>query len=205
MISHASDVGRLKEVVFSYRQLGVRFVPYATCAYCRTNNILTHVNVLYRHDPSAAETLKGNIDNHLVSSQVSKKRNKRIQWTFEAALMEITFNRFSDISVVIPNADADRYFRSIDECNSTVVTIPYPELRPVDPFHFLSLFIVTSIMLVLPFNIRACENKKYSYATSGGSAIRFKTGDVIIAADPLVHVPFKERMQKRCFNCCKIK
>ena len=160
VMRHAADVGRLREVMFLYRQVGVNFAPYIGCANSRTNEVMTNANVLYRHDPSAPETLKGNIDNHLVSSQVSKKRNKRIQWTFEAGLFDVTLERFTDISFLVPPTQAVKYFRSIDECSSNVVTIPYPELRPVDPFHFLSLFIVTCIMLLLSFLIRVMENKK---------------------------------------------
>ena len=135
VITHASDVARLKEVVFLNRVTAEKFTSCA-CAFSRTKNFLTHVNVLYRHNPSSAETFRGNIDNHLVLSQVSKKRNKRIQWTFEAALLDVAFNRFTDLSFVVPPAEADKYFRSIDECSSNVVTIPYPELRPVNLFHY---------------------------------------------------------------------
>ena len=156
-IRHASAVARQWEVLFLNQQLGGKFFPHAGCAYSRTRDIRTHVNVLYRHDPSAAEKLRGNIDNHLVNSLVSKKRNKRIQWTFEAGLLDVTFNRFTDISFLVPHVDADRCFRSIDECSSNVVTIPYPEPRRVNSFHFLSLFIMTSIMLVFSFTIRVLE------------------------------------------------
>ena len=155
---HAFDFARLKEVVFFNRQMGSKFVPHAGCAYSRTKSILTSVNVLYRHDPSAAETLKGNIDNHLVSSQVSKKRNKRIQWTFEAGLLDITFNRFTDISFYVSLAEAERSFRSIDDCSSNVVTIPYPELGPVHFYHFLSLSILILIAFLFSFIIRLTEN-----------------------------------------------
>ena len=157
VISHGPKVGRLKEVVFLYRQLGVRFVPYSGCTYSRANNILTHTNILYTHDPSATEKLRGNIDNPLVSSQISKKRNKRIQWTFEAGLLDVTLNRFTDISFYIPLAQVDKCFRSIDECSSNVVTIPYPEPRRVNSFHFLSLFIMTSIMFLFSSMIRVLE------------------------------------------------
>ena len=92
MIDHASAGGNLTEVFFFYRQLGGKFIPYLTCAYSRANKFLAHVNVLYRHDPSAAELLRGNIDNHLAPSQASKKRNKRIQWTFEAGLLDVTLD-----------------------------------------------------------------------------------------------------------------
>ena len=159
VISHVTDVAKLKEVVFVNRQMGGKLLPHAACAFSRTKNFLPHVNVLYRYDPSAAETLRGNINNHLVSSLVSKKRSKRIQWTFEAGLLDVTFNRFTDISFIVPHDEADRCFRSIDECSSNVVTISYPELRAVDSYHFLSLSIMTLIMLLLsPIAFRVCEN-----------------------------------------------
>ena len=157
IFTHATDTSRLKEVVFLYQQLGQKLVPYTGCAYSKTKNYMTHTNVLYRHDPSAAETLRGNIDNHLVSNQVSKMRNKRIRWTFEAGLLEVTFNRFVDLSMFLQSDEADKHFRSIDECSSNVVMIPYPEPRRLTSFHFLSLFIMSSIMLVLSFTIRVLE------------------------------------------------
>ena len=159
---HAVDVSSLKEVVFLYQQLGQRLVPYTSCAYSRTKNYMTHVNSLYHHDPSAPETLRGNIDNHLVSSHVSKKRNRRIQWTFEAGLLEVTFTRLVDFNDFVQRDEADKYFRSIDECCSNVVTIPYPELRSVDLFHYLSLFAMILILLLFPFIICVAEIKRHT-------------------------------------------
>ena len=43
-------------------------------------------------------------------------------------------------------------------------------------------------------------------AASGGSAITFKAGDLIVAADPLVHMLVHgDRNRNRCDNCYKIR
>ena len=80
-----------------------------------------------------------------------------MQWTFEAGLLDVTLERFTDITSIVLHAEADRFFRSIDECSSNVITIPHPELVPVHSYHFLSLLIMTSVMFAFSFIIRFRE------------------------------------------------
>lgn len=148
------------EVVFFSRAGGMaKALIQACCAVMRVRQFHATVNVLKLPDQSAKEQLLGQIRNPLVSRTVAKKVANYYQRMFEANLRETALLRFNDIWSISPvsHEEAKPHFRAIEDCASNVVTIPYPEWMSVPMFHYVSLFAVVSVSLLLAVVVFAAE------------------------------------------------
>ena len=157
-VDHGTKIALQEKVVLYGGNIFMPFLSRTACTFGRTKHIHDHVNSLYRHDPSAKGFLRGNVQNHLLSGRTSARINKRIQWSFEGSLLEVTLARFTDVSSHMNVNDADQYFRAIDECASNVIEIPHPEATAVGLFHYVSLFGLCSLLFFVSSIVLGIES-----------------------------------------------
>jgi hypothetical protein len=152
IFQHAFNIANMKEVCIFKSGLFDSVAMRAACEYSRTEGFQMDRNAIFRHDEHARETLRGNIQNHILDRQTSLMVNKRLQWSFESSLEKPTTSSF-DWTNIYSMEQLNRNFRSIRECYSNIITIPYPEMTAVTLYHFMSLILVTVTLFFVAFTI----------------------------------------------------
>lgn len=125
-----------------------RVIRWVTCEVSRTKGIFTNMNILTSNDETASESLRGYVRNHLLNHKTAKRINLKIQKSFEADLMQKSIT-FYDVSAIMPVQESEKQFRAIDECSNNVITIPNPETRLADKYHYVSLFVLFFVSVVI--------------------------------------------------------
>jgi hypothetical protein len=168
IISSAIEVAKFKKVVIIQRLLGEWILPYNGCAFSRTKGFMPYMNALYRHDPSAPETLQGNVQNHLFPAAVSRHVNNRKQLTFEAGLMPKA-TKISDLASVLQLDGIEKHYRSIMSCCSNEVLIDQPNWQAANLHHYYSLIALSAACFAVAAVRLTIESGKCKRAAKCGS------------------------------------
>jgi hypothetical protein len=165
IISSVIEVAKFQKVIIVERLMGEWIVPYNGCAFSRTKGFMPYMNALYRHDPSARETLQGNVQNHLFPEGASRHVNNRKQLIFEAGLMPKA-TKISDLASVLQLEGIEKHYRSIMSCCSNEVLIDQPNWQAANLHFYYSLIYLSGVCFAVAVVALAIESGRCKLAAA---------------------------------------